>query len=164
VAERSPAGDAGIEVFVIGLDSARHARGLMDELSALHQRGVIRVVDALVVNREADDTISASARTQLSPDEAEQFRRLMRDAIGFQPDNGGFGAGLDWQGGSVLLGPTDARLIGQSLSPGQAALAVVFEHRWAYRLTRLVHEGGVTLLEDELLAPEFFASALGRTP
>jgi hypothetical protein len=158
VREPNAAGEVTIEVLVIGLDKMGLSHSLISELGSLHQREVIRVVDALVVNRESDQTINASAITQLSPDEAELFRHLMRDAIGFQPDNRGLGPGLNWQGGSVLLSPTDARFIANSLAPGRAALVVVFEHRWSRELGRLVRAGGVTLLEDDVLTPEVLAS------
>jgi hypothetical protein len=158
VREPNAAGETTIEVLVIGFDKTGRSHSLISELDSLHQRGVIGVVDALVVNRESDQTINASANTQLSPDEAEQFRHLMRDAIGFQPDNRGLGPGLHWQGGSVLLSPTDARFIANSLAPGRAALVVVFEHRWSRELGRLVRAGGVTLLEDDVLTPEVLAS------
>jgi hypothetical protein len=159
VREPNVAGEATIEVLLIGLDNPERSHSLIAELGALHHREVIRVVDSLVINREPDGTISASARTPLSSDEAEQFRHLMHDAIGLQPDSGGFGPGLSWQGGSVLLGPTDARSIAESLGPGRAALAVVFEHRWARELGKLVHARGVTLLEDDVLTPELLAGA-----
>jgi hypothetical protein len=158
VGEPNAAGEATIEVLVIGLDDPARSRSLIAELASLHQREVIRVVDALVINRETDQTINASAHTQLPPDEAEQFRQLMREAIGFQPDNKGLGPDLNWQGRSVLLDPTDARLIAGSLAPGQGALAVVFEHSWSSELGRLVHAGGVTLLEDDVLTPELLGS------
>lgn len=159
VREPNAAGDATIEVLVIRLDKPDRAHSLMSELGSLHQREVIRVVDALVINREPGQTINASAETQLAPDDAEQFRQLMHDAIGFQPDKGGPGPDLNWRGASVLLGPTDARFIADSLAPGRTALAVVFEHRWSRELGRLMHAGGVTLLEDDVLTPELLASA-----
>src|ERR1700704_4103047 len=111
-------GEATIEVLVIGLDKTGRSHSLISELGSLHQREVIRVVDALVVNRESDQTINASANTQLSPDEAEQFRHLMRDAIGFQPDNRGLGPGLHWQGGTVPLTLTAASFLAESRAPG----------------------------------------------
>jgi hypothetical protein len=159
VSEFNAAGEAAIEVLLIGLDNAAGSHALIAELGSLHERDVIRVVEALVIDRDPDKTINASSRTQLLSGEAEQYRQLMRDGLGLQPDTGGLGSDLNWQGRSVLFGPTDARFIGASLPPGRAALAVIFEHRWASGLRRLVKAGGATLLDDEVLTPELLAGA-----
>jgi hypothetical protein len=157
VNEPTPAGESTIEVLLIGLENPDLSNGLIGELRSLQERNVIRVVDALVIDREADQTINARSRTELSPHEAEQFRRFMGDSIGLQPDEGASGPDLHWQGQPVLLGPTDVRFIAATLEPGQAAMAVVFEHRWARELGRLVHGRGVRLIEDDVLTPEVLA-------
>jgi hypothetical protein len=53
----------------------------------------------------------------------------------------------------------DVRLIARDLYPGRAALAIVFEHRWATRLGRLLHRRGVRLLEDDVLTPQLLSGA-----
>jgi hypothetical protein len=159
--EPTPAGEATIEVLLIGLENPDLSGSLIGELSSLQERNVIRVVDVILVDREADQTINVSSRTQLSPHEAEQFRRLMGDAIGLRPDQRASAPDLRWQGRPVLLGSTDVRAIAETLAPGQAAMAIVFEHRWAHELGRLVHSKGVRLIEDDVLTPELLAGGGG---
>jgi hypothetical protein len=159
--EPTPAGEATIEVLLIGLENPDLSDELISELRSLQERNVIRVVDAVVIDREADQTINASSRTQLSAHEAEQFRRFMGDSIGLRPDEGAAGPDLHWQGRPVLLGPADVRVIAENLAPGHAAMAVVFEHRWAHELGRLVHGRGVRLIEDDVLTPELLAGSGG---
>ena len=150
---------ATIEMLLIGLDDPARSDSLIDELSALHRREIVRVIDFVVVAKEPDGAVHASGRTELSDAEAKEIRRFVGDALGFQTDDRDFGRDLRWEGGSVLLGAIDVRLIARDLYPGRAALAIVFEHRWATRLGRLLHRSGVRLLEDDVLTPQLLSGA-----
>ena len=150
---------ATIEMLLVGLDDPEGSESLIDELSALHRREIVRVIDFVKVSKAPDGAVRASGRTELSEAEAEEIRRFVGDALGFQTDDRNFGWDLRWEGGSVLLGAIDVRLIARDLYPGRAALAIVFEHRWATRLGHLLHRRGVRLLEDDVLTPQLLSGA-----
>ena len=96
--------DATIEVLLMGLDPRAQSKRLIDELTALHQRKVLKVVDMVIVRREADRSISASARTELSDTEAKHLRRAMKSAVGFQLGPEQQVSTVRFEGTSVLLG------------------------------------------------------------
>lgn len=150
---------ATIEMLLVALDDPGGSESLIDELTDLHRREIVRVIDFVLVAREPDGEVRASGRTELSDAEAEEIRRFVGDALGLQTRDRDFGRALHWEGGSVLLGAVDVRLIARDLYPGRAALAIVFEHRWATRLGRLLHRSGVRLLEDDVLTPQLLSGA-----
>ena len=145
-------GAATIEALVIELDEPSAPNDLVDELHSLHSREVLRVIDVVVVNRDSHGKIEARGETALSPEEATEVQDSARDALGFGVGGHEFG-GVHWEGTSVLLGDEDVRFIAGMLKPGQAAMAVVFEHRWAQRLGGLLHERGIRLVEDDVYTP-----------
>ena len=136
------------------LEGASLSEGLIDELRSLHDRRVVRLIDVIVVKRGVGGEVNAYGRTELSAEEAAGLQHTVSDALGFRVGSQDFGAGLHWHGLSVMLGSEDVRFIADSLPRGRAALAVVFEHRWATRLGQLMHESGVKLVEDDVFSPE----------
>ena len=150
---------ATIELLLIGLEDAGGSAGLIDELVALHKRDIVRLIDFVVIAKELDGAIRVSGRTELSDDQAGEMRRYVGDALGIQTSDRDFGADVQWEGWWVLVGAVDVRLIARELYPGRAAVAIVFEHRWATRLGQLLHAKGVRLLEDDVLTPQLMSGA-----
>lgn len=150
---------ATIEMLLIGLDDPRGSARLVDELTALDEREIVKVIDVIVVAKERNGAVHASGRTRLSESEAEEMRRFVGDALGLQTGDHNFGSDVHWEGLTVLLGAADVRLIARQLFPGRAAVAAIFEHRWATRLGQLLHSAGVRLLEDDVLTPQLMSGA-----
>ena len=144
---------ATIEAVVIGLDVVNRSDRLMEEFRSLHQRRVVKVIDMVVVSRDPDGTTSANGHTELPGDEAVQWQEFISQALGFKVGSQDFEAGLHWSGRTVVLGAEDVRFVADTLNPGQAAIAVVFEHCWASRLDDLIREDGVNLVEDDVFRP-----------
>jgi len=135
----------------MGLDQASRSDSVIGELHSLHEKNVLRLIDIIVVVRNVDGTTTAEGRTELTSSEALQIQQFVSDALGFQVGRQDFGASMNWKGLSVVLGPEDVKFIADMVEPGRAALAVVFEHRWAIRLDDLIHGSGVKVMEDEVL-------------
>ena len=150
----SAAARATIEVILIALDPRARPKALLDELDSLHGRGVIKVVDAIVIRRETATSIHAVGKSGLARREVQRIRRLMTDSVGYQPTEFEGSQSLSFEGSAALLGPLDIKSIAEMLRPGQEAVVVILEHEWASRLGRLIRSHGVRLLEDYLLTPE----------
>jgi hypothetical protein len=150
---------ATIEMLLIGLDDPHGSSRLVDELTALDERQIVKVIDVIVVAKERDGAIHATGRSGLSEPEAEEMRRFVGDALGLQTGDHNFGSDVQWEGWTVLLGAADVKLIARQLFPGRGAVAVIFEHRWATRLGQLLHSAGVRLLEDDVLTPQLMSGA-----
>jgi hypothetical protein len=117
------------------------------------------VIDLVVIRRQADNSIKAQGRSELSADEANQVRAYITDALGFQSSTNPTHTAVQREGSSVLIGVEDVRSIAEMLGPGEAALVIVVEHQWANRLGKLMRRSGVTLLEDYMLTPEVLSGA-----
>jgi hypothetical protein len=146
---------ATIEVLLISLNPRARSKPLLDELNALQHRGVVRVVDAVVIHKDNADSVRADGRSGLSDAEARRIRRVMHDAIGFHPVEDQTAARrLHYHGSSALLGVRDIQAIAEMLAPRESAVAVIIEHLWASRLGRLIRSSGHRLVEDYMLTPD----------
>lgn len=143
-----------IEAMVMQLDGAGRSDEVIEELHSLHERDVVRVIDILVVGRDVEGTAWARGSTELSNDEASYIRQVLSDTLGFQVGGHAVEGNVRWEGVSIVLGAEDVKFVVDILPPGHAALAVVFEHRWASRLDQLIHGTGVKLIEDDVLRPQ----------
>lgn len=150
---------ATIEMLLIGLDDPRGSARLVDELTALDERQIVKVIDVIVVTKERNGMVHASGTTRLTESEADEMRHFVGDALGLQTGDRNFGSDVHWDGWTVLLGAADVKLIARQLFPGRGAVAVIFEHRWATRLGQMLHSSGVRLLEDDVLTPQLMSGA-----
>lgn len=107
---------------------------VLAELIDLVERGLIRVLDLLVVHKTDDGTIEVAEYSSINEDEAELF-------LGLAP------AGVD------LIGEDDVSLAGELLEPGDAAALLVWEDLWAAPFASAVRDaGGVLLAHDRIPA------------
>lgn len=144
-------------MLLIGVDDPARSARVVDELNALHERSIVKVIDVIVVSKDSNGAIKASGRSGLSEEEAAEIQDFVGDALGVQVGDHKYGRDVEWDGWSVLLGAADVRLIGRQLYPGHAAVAAVFEHRWASRLSELLHGAGMHLVEDDVLTPQLMS-------
>ena len=105
---------------------------VLAQLVDLVERGLIRVLDLIVIHKEVDGSIEVAEFSAINDDEAELF-------IGLAP------AGVD------LIGDEDTSLAGELLEPGDAAALLVWEDVWAGPFVAAVREaGGVLLAHDRI--------------
>lgn len=134
---------APIELLVIGFPDNDFSGGILPELEALVEDGVITIVDALLIVKEDDGTVSFLELDQI--DAGLEIAALNRLLIG----------------GNGLLGDEDVEEFAAALEPGSSAAALVFEHTWFKPLRdELLDSGGILLANmripglvvDEVLA------------
>jgi hypothetical protein len=141
-------------VILVALDSTRRSRSLIAELRALHRRGVIKVIDAVVIERGQDGSIRARSYGELTTREVQHIRSVMTEFLGYQPSSADSPPPVVWKGSPALLSAEDMRHIALMLGGGEAALAIIIEHQWAARLGRLMRGTGVTAVEDYTVSPQ----------
>jgi Family of unknown function (DUF6325) len=102
----------------------------------LVERGVIRVLDALFVTKDADGTFSGFDATNL--------------------DERGVGAFTLFEGASSgLLGDEDVAMAAEAIEPGSAAVVIVYENRWAAPFISAVRRnGGVPVAFERIPAQD----------
>jgi hypothetical protein len=131
-----------VDVVVIGFPAGAPMTGEAVPLVLdLVDRGIIRVLDALVVFKEEDGTFSGFEATGL---EAR-----------------GLGELREFEGASSgLLGDEDARTAADALEPGTAAVLLVYENSWAAPFAAAVRRNGGVLIDNQRIPTQALVDAL----
>lgn len=127
-----------VDYFLVGFPpGAPLDGGALAQMAALVDAGVIEVLDALVIRKDADGTISGINLAEMGP---------VADVVAFEGVRPG------------LLGDDDMAIAAEEMPPGSVAAFVLYENTWARGFVTAVHErGGVFLGSgrigmDDLLA------------
>jgi hypothetical protein len=102
----------------------------------LVDRGVVRVLDVLMVQKDAEGTVAALDIKDLGDE-------VSADLVVFDGANSG------------MLGEEDAGVAGEALEPGEAAVMICFENTWAAPfVTEVRRNGGHVLAFQRVPAEE----------
>jgi hypothetical protein len=126
-----------VQVLVVGFDDATFSGAVVAELTRLREAGVVRLVDVLLVRRNADGT----------------FDTLPAPA-GADPGLGNIAA--DVLGGADDGPPddTDGWSLADVVEPGTVAAVALIEHLWAGPLVDAIQASGGRPLGEMWLSPE----------
>ncbi|HEV7936997.1 MAG TPA: DUF6325 family protein [Solirubrobacteraceae bacterium] len=125
-----------VDVVVIGYPPDAPRTGEAIPLFVdLVDRGIIRVLDVLMVQKDAGGEISGLEITDLDGDGAD-------DLLVFAGARTG------------MLGEEDANTAGEALQPGEAALLICFENAWAAPFATAVRRNGGQVLAFERVAAQ----------
>jgi hypothetical protein len=123
-----------VDVVVIGYPPDAPRTGEAIPLFVdLVDRGIIRVLDVLMVQKDADGNISGLEITDLDDDG-------VNDLVIFAGARTG------------MLGEQDANTAAQALQPGETALLICFENAWAAPFASAVRRNGGQVLAFERIA------------
>ena len=144
----TPVSDAELgpmDVLVIEFpEPAAAARGLAP-LVELEKRGVIRVLDLVVIRKLLDSAVELVA--------------LSGDGLHGQPELAVFDGVA-----SGILDQGDVDQAAAALRAGSSAVLLLYEHRWAEPLMTTIRRVGGRLLASERVAPEAVLAALDGSP
>jgi hypothetical protein len=121
-----------LQYIVVGYERDHFRDDLIPELSSLSRRNVIRILDVLVVKRDADGIVSSMELAELLPEERYLLTEPDRD---------------EW------ITQDDVDLVGENMPCGSTVALLFFEHTWASRLEDLVLRANQFLGEDEAAFP-----------
>src|SRR6266704_3557229 len=77
-----------LEYVVIGFEGNRFTGQILSELRAAKEKGIIRVIDALLIRKDANGDITALELSDLSGQEAEAFGPIAGELLEvFEPDD-----------------------------------------------------------------------------
>jgi hypothetical protein len=125
-----------VDVVVIGYPPEAPRTGEAIPLFVdLVDRGIIRVLDVLMVQKDADGNTSGVEIADLDGDG-------VNDLIVFAGARTG------------MLGEQDANTAAQALQPGEAALLICFENAWAAPFASAVRRNGGQVLAFERIAAQ----------
>lgn len=131
-----------IDVVVIGFPPGAPMTGeAVPILLDLVDKGIIRVLDALFVVKNADGTFSGLDIADLDADTAGELTAFTGATSG-------------------LLGDGDAALVADAIDPGAAAVMIMYENRWAEPFATAVRRNGGVLLASERIPAQDLMDAL----
>lgn len=128
---------APLQLIAVGFDRVEDIEArIVAEVDRLQGRGVLRLLDFLVVRKNGDGSVT---RLLLADDE---FGDLLADVV---PLEAAELFGL-LEGGAVSATDSQARALADSLSPGAVLAFLLVEHRWARPLFHAMADAGGVLL------------------
>ena len=131
-----------IDVVVIGYPPDAPKTGeAIPILLDLVDRGIVRVLDALFVQKDEDGTFSGFDLADLDEDTAGDLTAFAGATTG-------------------LIHDDDAALAAAELEPGSAAVLLVYENRWAAPFISAVQRNGGVLIANERIGVQALYDAL----
>jgi len=107
----------------------------------LVERGIIRVLDVLIVRQNEDGTVSGFEATDLDGDSIGDLKVFEGASTG-------------------LLGEDDVAAVGETIEPGSAAVMIVYENRWAAPFAAAVRRNGGVLVANHRITAQELMDAL----
>ena len=123
-----------LEYLVVGFEGNRFTGQILRELRAAHDKGIIRVVDLLLLTKDESGNLAAMELSDLSGEEAEQLGPIAGDLL-------------------QVLEPDDVEAAASNIPNNSSAGLLLFEHTWAVGLKEAIMNAGGIPLAGGLVAP-----------
>jgi uncharacterized membrane protein len=154
-----------VQMLVLGFDEPNFTGKIAAELDRLREHEFVKIVDALVVNKDENGDITALQVTDLSEDEALEMGAIAGALIGFgygEGDDAAIEAGAELGAEAMadghLLPEEDAWYVADAIPNGSAAAIILLEHIWAIPLRdAIVGAGGIALADEWIHASDLIA-------
>ena len=128
-----------LEYIMVAFEGNRFSGQILSELHAAQEKDIIRVIDLLLIKKDAQGNVTAQELTDLDEEEARPF---------------GFLAGklLD------IFEPDDVEVIASQMPNNSAAGLLLFEDTWAIPLKQALLNAGAVARAGGMVAPEVVQS------
>jgi len=146
-----------VQLLIVGFDDQFKGE-IRSELQRLRELDIVRLVDLIVVRKDADGNVEVVHQSDLSVEEAEHVGAFAGALIGL-----GIGGDEGAQRGAELgaiagsdghvLDDDEAWYIVDAIPNGTAAAVALIEHRWAIPLREAIVRGGGVPLADAWIHP-----------
>jgi Family of unknown function (DUF6325) len=123
-----------LEYLVVGFEGNRFTGQILRELRAAHDKGIIRVIDLLLLTKDASGNLAAMELSDLSGEEAEQLGPIAGDLL-------------------QVLEPDDVEAAASTIPNNSSAGLLLFEHTWAVGLKQAILNAGGIPFAGGLVAP-----------
>ncbi len=149
-----------VQVIIFGFDRTDQFRGeVLEELTSLRGRGMIRLLDLFVALKDPSGDIVAVELNDLTEQEFVEFGSVVGKLLGVSSVSAGeLAAGaveniLAAASNSVGLDDLSLRQVVENLQPGKAFGVLMFEHTWAIPLRDAIRRAGEFPSLKALLPP-----------
>ncbi len=149
-----------VQLLVLGFDQPDFRGEILEEFERLRESDTVRVVDALVVQKDAEGAVTAVQGSQLSTEEAAEFGAVVGALVGLGA--GGeegmelgavAGAAAAAEGGFDAFAEEGAWDVLDEIPDDSAAALILLEHRWAIPLRDAIARAGGFRIADGFISP-----------
>ena len=146
-----------VQLLVVGFEGGEFKGEILAELDRLRENDIVRLIDLAFVRKDADGNVEKMMRSDLSPEEAEEFGATVGALIGFGAA-GEEGAELGAVEGAAALEDghvfdEEVWYVDDAIPNGTAAAVALLEHRWAIPLREGIRQAGGFHLADAWIHP-----------
>ena len=124
-----------LEYLVIGFEGNHFTGEIAPELRSLQERGIMRVVDLIFIQKDRNGAVATQELADLNLDE----RNIYGDISGHTQQ---------------LLSVDDIEDVASTMPNDSAAAIALIEHLWAVKLKEAVLKAHGTLLDDGIIPAE----------
>lgn len=147
-----------VQMLVIAFEGNSFKGAILPELRRLHDAGIVRLIDLLVVSKTDEGELNRLQVSDLSRDEAEEFGAIAGALIGFgaggkeEAELGAIAGAAELADGHVFR-DAETWYVADSIPNGSAAAIALLEHRWAIPLQNMIVEEHGIALADAWIHP-----------
>jgi hypothetical protein len=127
--------DLPLEYALIAFEDARFSGKIVPELLVLAERGIVRFVDIVFIQKDEDGEVRTLELNDLEPEAYEMFVPIGEYV-------------------SSLFTNDDLELAASKLPAGSAAALFLWENQWVADLRKAIVDAGGELVERKQIAPE----------
>lgn len=147
-----------VQLLVLGFDQPNFQGEVLAELDRLKKEDVVRVVDSLVVYKDADGEVETMRRSDLDEEEAAEFGATVGALIGLGAAGvEGAKAGAEIGAEAMKEGAgeleEDVWDVLDEIPNDCAAAVVLLEHRWAIPVREAIARAGGFRISDGWVHP-----------
>jgi hypothetical protein len=148
-----------LQLIVVGFPDLDHFTGrIAREMASLRGRGLMRVLDARMLSRHPDGTLTETDLNPVIGEEAGSAHRPVAHLFGLnghaEVNGGGNGMTPDTFARTAGFAVEDLRRLTDEIPAGAHAAVVLVEHVWAGTLRASVRAANGLLIGQGLLTPE----------
>ena len=147
-----------VQLLVVGFDRHDFDGEVLAEFERLRESSVVRVIDLLVVHKDADGVVQRVQHPDLAPGEAEGAGVVVETLIGLSPagEEGSAGGAAD---GSPLAANEDSWSLDGAIPTDSTAVIALVEHRWASATRDAIRAAGAVAVTDAWIHPSDLVAA-----
>ncbi len=124
-----------LEFLVVGFENYRFTGQILAELRAAQEKGIIRVVDLCVIQKDEQGDVTQRELSELSGEESAELSPLAANTMG-------------------LLAEEDIQQLAADIPNSSAAGLLLFEHTWAIGLKEAIKNAGAVAITGGFVSPE----------
>lgn len=154
-----------LQLVLVMLPDESRTKPIADELKAARKKGIIRLVDFLYINRDADGNLRSKEWSDLSEMEKADYGVVLKGLLGLRAAHQ-TNTNVDEVSKALALSQNDygltgedSRKIAEQVPVGGSAMLALFEHSWAVNLREAVINAGGVVAAQGLLNPTALAVA-----